>query len=76
MPGTVDLGRVAVHALAALARLLAVVFRRIVSALRALPATLNTLNKEDMIFLSLGCYWPAIASCSSAIFRLMNVRLA
>src|ERR1700690_3348713 len=32
--------------LSALARLLAVVLRRIVSALRALPATLNTLNND------------------------------
>src|SRR5260370_38364711 len=32
--------------LSALARLLAVVLSRMVSALRALPATLNTLNKD------------------------------
>src|SRR3984885_7440421 len=32
--------------LSALARLLAVVFNRMVSALRALPATLNTLNRD------------------------------
>src|SRR3984957_17327324 len=39
--------------LSALARLLAVVFSRMVSALRALPATLNTLNK-DIFFTPLG----------------------
>jgi len=54
--------------------LLAVVFKRMVWAFRALPATLNTLNKDMVV--SLICYWPTMASCICAILWLMNVKLA